>query len=174
VATTTKKTPITPESAAYFKSKTSDEKAKLIAEGNACVWAVYHKLKLQSGPFSLKGREYLAEWIHGPADKKRRAKKRCAMKAPQDGFSIGEAIDNLHGMITGRYKQGVLHLLPTKATVEEFGKAKYGPLILKNRGAIGKYIKTGSKGSDSASLKQIGDAYLYLRSATLSADSEGD
>ena len=171
---TTEKIPITSEEAEYFRSKTSDEQAKLLAEGNACFWAAYHKLKLQSGPFSLKGREYLAEWIHGPADKKRRAKKRCAMKAPQDGFSIGEAIDNLHGMITGRYPQGVLHLLPTKATVEEFGKAKYGPLISKNRAAIGKYIKTGAKGSDSASLKQIGDSYLYLRSATLSADGAGD
>lgn len=170
----TEQVEITPELADYFNSKTPAERAKLLAEGNACFWAQYHKLKLQSGPFSLNGREYLAEWIHGPINKKRRSKKRCAMKAPQDGFSIGEAITNLHGMINGTYPQGVLHLLPTKATVEEFGKAKYGPLIFNNKTAIGKFVQTGPKGSDSASMKKIGSAYLYLRSATLNPDETGD
>jgi hypothetical protein len=116
----------------------------------------------------------MAEWITGPTDRKRRAKRRAAMKAPQMGESLAEIIDTLHGMKTGRYPLGVLHLLPTKATVEEFGKAKYGPILSKNKTTIGKYIKAGAKGVDSASLKQIRDSFLYLRSATLEDDESGD
>jgi len=159
------KTELTPE---------QRKRAKDLAEGNACFWALYHKLKLQDGVFSLEGREYLAEWIHGPANKKHRAHKRCAMKSPQKGYSVGDAIDTFHGMITGRYPKGVLHLLPTKDTVTDFGKTKYGPLISKNREAIGKYVKTGPKGTDTANIKQIGDSYLYLRSPSMSTDEEGD
>jgi len=165
---------LSPEDIEFLKQQSPEETAKLLSGSNAGYWAEFHQLKLQSGTFSFYNHEYLIELFTGPMNKKKRARKRCYMKAPQGGFSIVEAIINLWGMSTKYYKQGVLHLLPTKATVEEFGKAKYGTIISKNKNAIGRYVKSGTKGVDSASMKQIFDAFLYLRSATLRTDDEGD
>jgi hypothetical protein len=158
----------------YLRNTPPEQVEQDLCDSNALYWVMNPPLKLQSGEFSLEGREYMAEWITGPLDRKRRARRRCAMKAPQMGESLAEIIDTIHGMKTGRYPLGVLHLLPTKATVEEFGKAKYGPIIAKNKASVGKYVKAGAKGVDSASLKQIRDAFLYLRSATLEEDEKGD
>jgi hypothetical protein len=166
---------LTAEQMELLNGKSPKEMAKALAIANAGYWAELNCLKLPSGEFKFDKHEYLEEPLNGPADKEVRAYQRCYMKAPQGGFSIVEAIDNFHGMIHGRYPQGVLHLLPTKSAVEEFGKAKYGPIISRNKTAIGNYIKRpGGKAADSASMKQIGDAFLYLRSATLNPDSEGD
>lgn len=165
---------LTPEQLELLNSKPPEEMAKILAAANAGFWAEQNVLKLQSGEFSFKNHEYLEEPLNGPTNKKVRANRRCYMKAPQGGFSVAEAVSNLHGMIHGYYPQGVLHLLPTRATVEEFGKSKYGPLISRNKKAIGNYVKKGLKGSDSASMKKIGDSYLYLRSATLNPDEEGE
>jgi hypothetical protein len=149
--------------------------SEVLCQASPAFWAAKRwELKLQSGTFRFKNHEYLIEPIDGPRDRRMRARRRCYMKSPQGGFSIAEAIINLHGMRYGKYPQGILHLLPTKAAVEEFGKAKYGPLIAKNKEAIGKFVQSGIKGIDSSSLKKIGDSYLYLRSAMLSPDEEGD
>ena len=166
---------LTDEQKKIINSHTPEQMAKLLAASNVGYWAEQNVLKLQSGTFEFNKHEYLSEPLNGPSDRKIRAYQRCYMKAPQGGFSIVEAMDNLHGMIFKRYKQGVLHLLPTKSTVEEFGKSKYGPIISKNKTAIGKFLRgTGGKASDSASMKKIGDAFLYLRSATLNPDDDGE
>lgn len=166
---------LTKEQLELLNQTDPKEMAKILAASNAGYWAEQNKLKLQSGTFSFHEHEYLEEPLNGPTDRKYRAYQRCYMKAPQGGFSIAEAIDNIHGMIHGRYPQGVMHLLPTKPAVEEFGKSKYGPIINRNKKAVFNFIKrTGLKGADSASIKKINDAFLYLRSATLNPDDEGD
>jgi hypothetical protein len=165
---------ITPEQLKLLKAENPEKVAKMLAAMNAWYWAQRNLLKLQSGSFEFKNHEYLEEPMNGPQDRKIRAYQRCYMKAPQGGFSVIEAINNLHGMIFKHYPQGVLHLLPTKSTVEEFGKSKYGPIIDRNKTAIGRYVKPGGKGQDSASMKKIGEAFLYLRSATLNPDDEGE
>jgi hypothetical protein len=169
---------LTQEDFEYLKNRSPQDVAHVLADSSALYWAESTHLKLQSGEFSLEGREYMAEWIDGPLDRIQkgfpRARKHCVMKAPQMGESTAQAIDSCHGMKNGRYPLGVLHLLPTKETVQEFGKTKYGPILTKNRESIGKYVKSGGKGTDSASLKQIGNAFLYLRSASLSEDDTGD
>jgi hypothetical protein len=63
---------------------------------------------------------------------------------------------------------GDLYLFPTTDDVQEFAKSRFNPLIIANREAIGKYVKSAGKGTDTASLKKIHDAFLYLRGARLS------
>lgn len=165
---------MTAEQLDLLRASSPEKVAKMLAAMNSWYWAEQSLLKLQSGRFEFKDHEYLEEPMIGPQDKKIRAAQRCYMKAPQGGYSIVEAINNLHGMIFKHYPQGVLHLLPTKSTVEEFGKSKYGPIIDRNKTAIGRHVKAGGKTSDSASMKKIGEAFLYLRSATLNPDEDGE
>lgn len=97
------------------------------------------------------------------------------MKATQGGFTLIEVLKTLHGLIHGRYPQGYLYLFPTTDDVREFSKSRFNPLIEANREMIGKYVKPGGKGTDTASLKKVRDAFLYLRGARLSQTiGEGD
>jgi hypothetical protein len=125
-------------------------------------WADGNKIKLQSGTFSFETREYQMEPLR---DNVRRT---CYMKATQLGFTEMEVLRSLHGLIYGRYPRGILYLFPTNDDVQEFGKSRFNPLILANRKAIGQYVKTsGTKGTDTASLKKIRSAFLWLRGARL-------
>ena len=90
------------------------------------------------------------------------------MKATQLGFTEMEVLRSLHGLIHGRYPRGIGYYFPTNDDVQEFGKSRFNPLIQSNRNAIGKFVKdTGRKGTDTASLKKIGDAFLWLRGARM-------
>jgi hypothetical protein len=71
-------------------------------------------------------------------------------------------------MIHGHHPQGDLYMFPTTDDVQEFSKSRFNPLIAANKTAIGKYVKSAGKGTDTASLKKIGSAFLYLRGARLS------
>jgi hypothetical protein len=90
------------------------------------------------------------------------------MKATRGGFSEIEILKSLHGMIYERYQEGVLYLFPTTDDVNEFSKSRFAPLLSSNQLAIGQYVKSGGKGTDTASLKKIHNAFLYLRGARLS------
>jgi len=62
-----------------------------------------------------------------------------------------------------------LYLFPTSDDVDDFGKARFNPLISSNRIPIGNYVKAGGrKGTDTARLKKVGKGWLYLRGARLS------
>jgi len=90
------------------------------------------------------------------------------MKGTQGGWTLLFVFKSLWGMIHRHYKTGVLYLFPTNDDVQEFGKSRFNPLILSNQLAIGKYVKTtGAKGTDTASLKKIRSAFLWLRGARL-------
>lgn len=125
---------------------------------DALYWALYNKIRLQSGDFSLENHEYQA----GPMQSEARIK--CYMKATQGGFTEGEVLATLWGLIHGRYPQGVLYMFPTTDDVNEFSKSRFNPLISNNAISIGKFIKS----TDTTSLKKINDAFLYLRGARLS------
>jgi hypothetical protein len=132
---------------------------KEIAQVVPGYWAdKLYKLQLQGGPFSFKGHEYQIDLMNGKFPR-----RRCYMKATQGGFSEIEVLNALHGMINHRYRQGVLHMFPTSDDVLDFSKARFAPLIAANKEAIGKYVKS----TDTAGLKRIGDAFLYLRGARL-------
>lgn len=74
-----------------------------------------------------------------------------------------EIITDLHGLKYKRYPLGVLYMLPTNDDVIEFSKSRFNPLLLANREEIGRYVQK----TDTASLKKIGDAFLYIRGARL-------
>ncbi len=123
---------------------------------NAGYWAAQWPVKLQSAPFSFTAHEYQAEPMTSTVQRK------CVMKGTQGGFTESEVLDSLHGMIFRHLPQGVLYLFPTTDDVGEFSKSRFNPLILANRQAIGKFVKSQGKGTDTASLKKIHDSFLYL------------
>jgi len=133
-----------------------------IASVDAGYWAVINKIKLQSGIFGFETREYQMEPLASEV------RRMCYMKATQLGFTEMEVLRSLHGLIHSRYPRGILYLFPTNDDVQEFGKSRFNPLILSNKHAIGQYVKTtGTKGTDTASLKKIRSAFLWLRGARL-------
>lgn len=141
-----------------------DELAKIdaMAANSPAYWANLRKIRLQATEFSFaNGRDYQIEPM---ASDHRRL---CYMKATQLGITEIEVLKTLHGLIHGKYPRGALYLFPTTDDVNEFSKARFGPLIANNREAIGCYVKIGGKGTDTTSLKRIGNSLLYLRGARL-------
>ncbi len=132
------------------------------AEANAGYWATLNNIKLQRSVYTFENHEYQIEPMANDC------KRVCYMKATRGGFSEIEILKSLHGMIYNRYKEGVLYLFPTTDDVNEFSKSRFAPLLSSNRLAIGRHVKSGGKGTDTASLKKINDAFLYLRGARLS------
>lgn len=135
---------------------------QILAQVNAGRWAVLNEIKLQRSVYTFHNHEYQVE----PMDNT--CKRVCYMKATRGGFSEIEILKSLHGMIHERYQEGVLYLFPTTDDVNEFSKSRFAPLLSANRLAIGQFVKSGGKGTDTASLKKIHDAFLYLRGARLS------
>ena len=124
-------------------------------------WASFNKIALQAGPFTFEGHEYQYE----PMQQKSR--RVCYIKATGGGFSELEILKTLHGCIYGRFPQGALYLFPTSDASQEFSKSRFGPLIAANPLSIGKFVKSHGKSTDTATLKKIGSAFLYLRGAKL-------
>jgi hypothetical protein len=133
----------------------------VLATANCGYWAILNKIKLGSNIFTFDDHPYQIEPMESDA------RRVCVMKGTQGGFTEVEVLKSLHGMIFGHYPQGVLYLFPTSDDVGEFSKARFGPLITANKESIGKYVKTGGKGTDTTSLKKVADAFLYLRGARL-------
>ena len=126
-------------------------------------WAVACGIKLQAGVFTFHGFEYQVEPMSTSA------RRICYLKSAQSfGATTNEVIKDLHGMIKGKYKLGVAHIFPTTDEVGEFSKSIFKPLIAANRTHIGKFVKNVSGGTDTTSLKRVGDAFLFLRGARLS------
>ena len=133
------------------------------ASADCGYWAsALYKIKLQTGPFTFTDHEYQIEPLS------LRPRRKCVKKATQGGWTEDEVLDSLHGMRYKRLPTGVLYLFPTTDDVNEFSKSRFNPLILANREAIGKFVKSAGKGTDTASLKKIHNAFLYLRGARLS------
>lgn len=139
------------------------------------LWAVDNHIRLQSGLFSFDRRQYMIEPL-APIKKLNMEreevwgapKRMCWMKATQLGVTEEEVVRSLHGLINGIYSRGVGYFFPTNDDVTEFGKTRFNPLIQANKNAIGKYVKNvGGRGTDTANLKKVGDAFLYLRGARL-------
>jgi hypothetical protein len=133
-----------------------------IAACNPAYWACLYSIKLQGGVFSFADHQYELEPMQS------QAQRLCYMKATQMGITEIEVLKTLHGLIHRLYPLGVLYLFPTTDNVQEFSKSRFGPLIAANWETIGRYVKTGGEGTDTASLKKIRDAFLYLRGASLS------
>ena len=139
-----------------------------IASVDAAYWANLYRIKLQKGVWSFDQRPYLIEPMQSRITGKPR--RRCAMKAAQGGWTEEQVLETLHGLRYGYYSRGVLYLFPTTDDVREFSKARFGPLIAANPTAIGRFVQD----TDTASLKKVGDGFLYLRGGTLNKQLETD
>lgn len=80
------------------------------------------------------------------------------MKAAQMGITTKAMLRALHGCRYKGYK-GVLYLFPSRTDVLDFSKSRISPLIEDNQDSIGKWLRE----TDSAGLKQVWNAFLYLR-----------
>ena len=78
------------------------------------------------------------------------------MKSAQVGWSVLAILRSIHG--AAYLKFNIIYVLPTRNVVNEFVKPKVNPMIERNP-TIAEMVK----GSDSISLKNIGDRWVYFR-----------
>lgn len=140
----------------------------VMAAADPAYWMLLNKMVLPNGQeFSFHNHEFQMEWYSTVA------KKICYMKATGGGVSECEIWKSNHGLRYGRYPQGVAYWFPTNDDMLDYSKTRFAPIYKLNVEAIGKYLKA-AKGADSASVKRIGNANLYLRGARLAPMGEGD
>ena len=80
------------------------------------------------------------------------------MKAAQMGLTSKAMLRVAYGARYGGYR-GILYLFPSKSDVTDFSKGRIDPLIDENPDTIGKWLQD----TDSANIKRIWNAFLYLR-----------
>jgi hypothetical protein len=128
---------------------------------NAAVWAEHMELVVAGTRFSFDdGHDFQEEWLLSEA-------KRIAIQAgTQTGKTlVFTVLRILHGQIFGHYPKGVLVVFPKQDLADDFSKARYDPIIAANP-AIGRYVKAGGQGTDTARLKTVGSSNLYFVGAT--------
>ena len=115
-------------------------------------WAVNTPVILDGRPFTFGRHEYLMEPYRDDHPYV------VEMKAAQLGLTTKAMLQAVYGC---RYRgfKGVLYLFPGKSDVTDFSRGRVSPLIDENEGTIGKWLKD----TDSANIKGIWNAFLYLR-----------
>ena len=154
---------------AQISQAAKDEVLKTKMAVNPAIWAKRSKIKLPNGVFfSFDDRPYLIEPMSSLAP------EICCMKGSGGGFSVSVgAIPSIHGCCYSRYPQGVGNYFPTRDAMQDYVKAVFNPLVQGNPHTIGKYVKAGGKGTDTASLKRIGNSNMFFRGATLTPGEDG-
>ena len=71
------------------------------------------------------------------------------------GGTTWAILRSLHACLTGL---NVIYFFPTRTDVLEFSKSRVGPLLIDNP-----FLSKLMTDTDTAGLKRIGDAHLYLR-----------
>jgi hypothetical protein len=107
---------------------------------------------LDGKPFTYDRHEYLIEPYRDDHP------FQVEMKAAQLGLTTKGMLRSLYLCRFGGFR-GVLYLFPSRTDVLDFSKSRVSPLIEENPDTIGKWLKD----TDSAGLKQVGNAFLYLR-----------
>lgn len=141
----------------------ADTKAEFSVEKMASVdpwtWAIQANICLGgSRYFGLEGHEYQVEPMQSDAQ------VQVCKKATQGGWTEAYVLKSIHGLKNDKYPSGILYLMPDREVVADFSSARFDPLIADNYEQIGRFVTS----TDRVGLKKIGDAYLYLRGATLS------
>lgn len=132
------------------------------SSADCAFWAtIANKVHLQKGDYTFIGREYLREIMQS------RARQMVMMKGTQGGASITILLMALWGMIYKHFSRGVLYLFPTATDVREYSQAVLNPLLLANRGALGRYVKSQSSSTNTTTLKQVNGANLFMRGAMM-------
>jgi len=107
---------------------------------------------LDGRPFACDRHEYLVEPYRDDHP------HQVEMKATQLGLTTKAMLKALYGARFKGYK-GILYLFPSRSDVLDFSRARVAPLIEENPDTIGKWLRD----TDSAGLKQVWNAFLYLR-----------
>lgn len=114
------------------------------------------------GKFTLEGHVYQRDLL--TEEHPRQVYK----KAAQMGLTEVSILKTMHGLLFGRYPQGVLYLLPSVADVTDFSRGRFGPFLAENP-EIGKEVSD----TDAISIKRVRKAMLYLRGARATSKIEG-
>lgn len=78
------------------------------------------------------------------------------MKSAQVGWSVAAILKSIHA--ANFLKLNIIYVLPTRNVVNDFVRPKVNPMIERNP-----VIRKMVKGSDSVSLKEVGDRWIYFR-----------
>lgn len=111
-------------------------------------WAV-RNIRLDGRPFRFEGHEYLRAIYDDPAQ------HIVISKAAQVGGTTYAILRSLHACLNGL---NVIYFFPTRTDVLEFSKSRITPLLQDNP-----FLQEQLTDTDTAGLKRIGEAYLYLR-----------
>jgi len=109
-------------------------------------------ITLDGKPFTYDRHEYLIDPY------KDNHPHQVEEKAAQMGLTSKAMLKVSYGARYGGYR-GILYLFPSKSDVTDFSKGRIDPLIDENPESIGKWIRD----TDSANIKRIWNAFLYLR-----------
>src|SRR5712672_3138651 len=111
-------------------------------------WAV-KRIRLDGRPFLFDGHEYLRAIYDDSAPHV------VLSKAAQIGGTTWAILRSIHACLSGL---NVMYFFPTRTAVLEFSKSRVNPLLTENE-----FLARLIKETDTAGLKRIGDAHLYLR-----------
>ncbi len=111
-------------------------------------WTV-RRIRLSGKPFSFDGHAYLRAIYDDPAQHV------VLIKAAQIGGTTWAILRSIHACAMGL---SGMYFFPTRTDVLEFSKSRVGPLLQDNP-----FLSRLLADTDTAGLKRIGSAYLYLR-----------
>jgi hypothetical protein len=111
-------------------------------------WAL-KRIRLDGRPFSFEGHEYLRTLYDDTSPHV------VVIKAAQIGGTTWAILRSIHACHSGLT---VIYFFPTRTDVLDFSRSRVGPLIASNP-----FLARAIRDTDTAGLKRIGDAYLYLR-----------
>ncbi len=115
-------------------------------------WVEQTAIILDGRPFGFHRHEYLK----APYEDDHRFV--VEMKAAQMGLTSKAMLRVAYG---ARYRgyRGILYLFPSRSDVTDFSKGRIDPLVQENPDSIGSWIRE----TDSANIKRVWNAFLYLR-----------
>ena len=134
----------------YIRNRTSElalPSTRAISEPLAD-WAL-RRVRIDGKPFRFEGHEYLRAIYDDPSP------HIVLSKAAQIGGTTWAILKAFHACAMGL---NVMYFFPTRTDVLEFSKSRVGPLLADNP-----FLSRLMKDTDTAGLKRIGSAYLYLR-----------
>ena len=111
-------------------------------------WAL-RRVRLDGKPFRFEGHEYLRAIYDDTAGHV------VLSKAAQIGGTTWAILRSIHACAMGL---NVMYFFPTRTDVLEFSKSRVGPLLADNP-----FLQKLMTDTDTAGLKRIGEAHLYLR-----------
>jgi hypothetical protein len=111
-------------------------------------WAVA-RIRLEGRPFRFEGHEYLRAIYDDTSPHV------ILAKSAQIGGTTWAILRSIHACLTGL---NVIYFFPTRTDVIEFSKSRVAPLLAENP-----FLSRLMTDTDTAGLKRIGDAHLYLR-----------